>query len=120
MAGPVVQNVSIPAGDAADLNFDVDPDDGQTLLGADIYWKVYEQEHGVPKLGVDPVIVKVLDDGIQITDPDALKFTVAIQREDTVGLLRNYHHEAKIIDPDGNHVTVNYGVFTVTQTENRE
>ncbi len=117
---PIMQNFSLPAGDAADINFDVDPDAGQTLMGSMIYWEMFEQKHGVPVPGVDPVVRKVLDDGLQITDPDELKFTVSLQRADTIGLLRNYYHEAKVVDVDGNHVTVTQGVATITQTEIRD
>ena len=120
VAGPKIQNFSVPAGDGVDLNWDVDPDAGVSLIGADIIWRAYEQEFGLPVAGSDPVISKRLDDGIQIDDPTALTFTVTIDRADTVGLLRNYYHEATVISEEGIWVTVTVGAMTVTQTENRD
>lgn len=117
---PTIQNFSIPANDDVDINFDVDPDDGASLVGSTIYWRAYEQEFGLPVSGVDPVLTKVLDDGIQITDPDAGQFVVTILADDTVDLLRNYYHEARIKDTDGNWVTVTTGIMTVTGTEVRD
>lgn len=116
---PIIQNFSIPAGDDVDVNFDVDPDDGASLVGATIYWRVYEQEFGQPIAGADAVLEKVLDDGIQVTDPDAGQFVVEIAADDTVDMLRNYYHEARIKDVDGNWVTVTTGIMTVTGTEIR-
>jgi hypothetical protein len=115
---PVIQNFSVPAGDSVDVNFDVDPDSG-SLIGSTIYWRVYEQENGLPVPGSDPIIEKVLDDGLQITDPDLLQFVVELYRDDTIDRLRNYYHEATIKDADDNWVTVTLGIMTVTGTENR-
>lgn len=116
---PIVQNFSIPAGDDTNLNFDVDPDDGVSLVGSTIYWRVFEQVFGLPVAGSEPVIEKYTDNGLQVTDPDEQTFTVELDREDTIGLLRNYYHEATIKDVDGNYVTVTTGIMTVTGTENR-
>lgn len=116
---PIIQNFSVPAGDDVDINFDVDPDDGASLIGATIYWRVYEQENGLPVAGVDPVLEKVLDDGIQITDPATGQFVVTIDAADTTDMLRNYYHEARIHDEDGNWVTVTIGILTITGTEIR-
>lgn len=116
---PIIQNFSVPAGDDVDVNFDVDPDDGASLIGATIYWRVYEQENGLPIAGAEPVLEKVLDDGIQVTDPDTGKFVVTIDAEDTEDMLRNYYHEARIFDVDSNWVTVTIGIMTVTGTEIR-
>lgn len=116
---PIIQNFSIPAGDSADINFDVDPDDGASLVGSIIYWRVFEQSHGVPVAGEDPLIEKYTDNGLQITDPDLGKFTVEIEPDDTIELLRNYYHEARIKDVDDNWVTVTVGIMTVTPTEVR-
>lgn len=116
---PTTQNFSIPANDDVDLNFDIDPDDGASLVGAVIYWRAYEQVAGLPVAGSDPVIEKVLDDGIQVTDPDLGKFTVSVNAADTVNLLRNYYHEARVYDVDGNWVTVTTGIMTITGTEIR-
>lgn len=116
---PIVQNFSIPAGDSTDINFDVDPDDGISLVGSTIYWRVFEQMNGIPTAGVDPIIEKYTDNGLQVTDPDLQTFTVELERADTIDLLRNYYHEATIEDVDGNFTTVTLGIMTVTGTENR-
>lgn len=115
----MIQNFSVPAGDSVDINFDIDPDDGVSLVGATIYWRAYEQQFGQPLPGVDPVIEKYTDHGLQVTDPEAQKFTVELDRTDTIDLLRNYYHEATIRDPNDNWVTVTLGIMTVTGTENR-
>lgn len=117
---PIIQNFSIPAGNDADLNFDVGPDDGISLVGSQIYWRVYEQMNGLPVPGTDPIIEKTTDNGLQVTDPDAQLFTVRINKADTIDRLRNYYHEANIVDVDGNDVTVTMGIMTVTGTENRQ
>ncbi len=116
----IQQNFSIPAGDSMDVNFDVDPDDEDvvTLLGTTPYWVVYEQTHGIP-FG-DPVIKKVLDNGLQITDPALLKFTATLDYDDTKDLLGNYYHEAFLIDGDSAHITTTLGIMTVTQTITRD
>lgn len=116
---PLIQNFSIPAGDSADLNFDIDPDDGASLVGSTIYWRVFEQENGLPVAGADPLIEKYTDNGLQVTDPDLGTFTVSIDPDDTIDLLRNYYHEARVKDEEGDWVTVTIGIMTVTGTEIR-
>jgi len=119
MSGPLIQNFSVPAGDAIDVNFDVDPDaELETLLGTTPYWVVYEQVFGVPT--GDPIIKKVLDNGLQITDPELLKFTAALSYNDTVDLLGNYYHEAFVIDGNDDHVSVTVGTMCVTNTKTRD
>lgn len=112
MSGPLIQNFSIVAGDSETLNFDVDPDDGVTLVGSQIYWRVYDQDAGIAT--GQPVLEKSLDDGIEATDASALQFAVTIDPADTQDLAHSYYHEAKIIDADGNAVTVTCGIMTVT------
>lgn len=116
---PLIQNFSVAAGDEMIVNIDVDPDEGFTLLNCEIFWNVYQQEHGVPKLDVDPIIEKTLHDGIDVTNPTASQFAVTLTESDTISLLRNYYHEVTIIDGDGNRTTPTVGIMTVTQTENR-
>jgi len=116
---PRIQNFSVPQGDTTVVNFDVDPDEGVNLSGATIIWRVYNQRNGL-KYG-DPIISKATDgDGIEITDPDLLKFAVLLNRDDTIDLLRNYFHEAKIYDSQKDGVTVTVGLMTVTETANRD
>jgi hypothetical protein len=117
---PVIQHFSVPAGDSCTINFDVDPNDSVTLDNTEIIWEVFAQIHGIPDFEVDPVLTKTLNHGIEVTDSGHLRFAVTLERADTLALLRNYYHEAKLIDQDNNHVTVTYGIMTVTQTEIRE
>lgn len=119
MSGPIIQNVSLPADDDAELDFTLMPS-GVTLgPGTDIIMSVYESEFGAPVSGVPAVLSKSLDHGIQITNPDLKKFAVTIQRSDTVAMLRNYYYEVKVVDVDGSAVTTTVGMFTITGTEIR-
>ena len=114
---PIIQNFSVPANNDTDVNFDVGPDEGQSLIGTTIYWNVYEQMGGLPVPGVPPIISKQTDQGLQIVDPDLGQFAVNIMSADTVNRLRNYYHEATIVDQSGAIVTVTIGIMTVTSTE---
>ena len=121
MSGPLIKNFSVPAGNDFIVHFDLGPDDeGISLVGSTIYWRAYEQEHGVPITDAT-VIEKVLDDGdLTITDPDLLKIDVRLRPDDTIDLLRNYYHEATVVDFDtGGTITVANGIMTVLGTENR-
>lgn len=117
---PRIQHFPVPAGNVMRVHCNIDPNDGVSLFDADdIRWRVYEQTLGIPTLGVDPLIEKSLDHGIQIEDPVLLKFYIDLEEADTVELLRNYYHEGTVIALGGLPVTVVYGIMTVTQSENR-
>jgi hypothetical protein len=120
MSGPVVQNVSVPADDDAELDFSLTPT-GDIVLGpgSQIFFDVYEQQFGQPIPGTPAVLSKVLDHGIQITNPDLLQFTVTIARADTVAMLRNYYYETRVVDVNNSSVTTTVGIFTITGTEIR-
>ena len=118
MTIPLIQNFSLPAGDDTAVHFDVGPDGGISLLGSNIFWVAYEQKHGIVT-NKTPIIKKVLDDGLQIDDPDLLQFTVALTEADTLNLQGNYKHEALVII-DGNRITVANGIMCITETNNRE
>lgn len=115
----IIQNFSVPANNDTDVNFDVGPDQGQSLLGTTIYWRAYAQAFGSPLEGMPAVIEKYTDHGLQITDPDVGKFVVELDSQDTINMLHNYYHEATIVDGNGNIVTVTIGIMTVTPTELR-
>jgi hypothetical protein len=115
---PIIQNFSVAAGDDLDINFVLDPNSGLDLTGADIYWNVYEQAYGIPDSSTPPVIVKSTPADITIGSP-ADNFTVTLIETDTENLLRNYYHEAHVVDVNGNTSTVTVGIMTVTQTEIR-
>ena len=114
---PIIQNFSVPANNDSDVNFDVGPDEGQSLIGTTIYWNAYEQIGGLPIPGLPPIISKQTDQGLQIVDPDFGKFVVNLVGADTADRLRNYYHEATIVDQNNAVVTVTIGIMTVTTTE---
>jgi len=111
---PLEQNFSVPKGDDQELNFDIGPDDeGFTLVGSQIVWSVFKFKYGV--VG-DLVIKKTTDNGLQVTDSDAIQFTVNLKRTDTSSLdPGNYYHELKITDQDGKVTTPTMGVMTITE-----
>lgn len=119
MSGPAIQNLEVPAGATFKFTIDVGPDEGNTLAGASIYWQVFEQEFGIPIPDEDPIISKTVGDGIVVLSNTDQTFEVTLDPSDTVSKLRNYYHEAKVVDASGAHVPVTYGILTVTQTENR-
>jgi hypothetical protein len=114
------QNFTVYAGNYTEVTVDIDPDDGVTLVGATIEWKVYEQQFGQPVAGEDPVVEK--DNGvggtITVTDPETQTLMIPLEYADTVNLLRNYYHEATVTDEDGKPITVAHGIVTVLGTEN--
>lgn len=120
MADPKIQNFSTAAGDETEIDFDVGPDEGASLDGATILWQAFEQEHGVPKADVDPVISKTNGSGIEIVDNEDLTFNLTLLESDTIGLLGNYYHEVTITDDEGKRTTPTVGIMTITQTENRD
>ena len=117
-----IENFSIPAGSDQDIYFTVattQPDD--TLEGATVYWRVYEQEFGAPVDGVAPVLEKSTESGhgISILPSPPMTFRVSLLRADTLDLLRNYYHEALLVDATTNKDPIVCGIMTVTPTENR-
>lgn len=117
-----IQNFSVPADSDQDIYFSVAtalPDEG--LGGCTVYWRVYEQEFGCPVHGADPVIEKssLSGGGIAILPSPPSTFIVSLLHADTLNLLRNYYHEALLVDVFGNQDTIVCGVMSVTQTENR-
>src|SRR6266404_2510707 len=115
MAGPIIQNFSIPADDDVELDFTLLPISGVTLgPGTQIFFYVYNSEFGSPVPGELPILTKVLDHGIEITDPDKKQFSVVIARADTVAMLRNYYYEVKVVDINHLAVTTTVGTLTIT------
>jgi hypothetical protein len=115
------QNFTVYANNKTDITLDIDPDGDVTLVGAEIYWKVYEQSMGLPVAGEDPVIEKDngVDGTIVVDDPDEQTLTIPLEPEDTTELLRNYYHEATVVDENLGQITVAFGIMTVVGTENR-
>lgn len=115
------QNFSVYANANTTITLDIDPDDAITLVGSTIVWNVYEQVLGQPIAGADPVIQKSNGVGgtIVVTDPDLQILTIPLVPSDTSSLLRNYYHEATVVDPDRGNIPVANGIMTVLGTENR-
>jgi hypothetical protein len=114
---PVIQNISLPAGDDVEITFNIDDDTVIDLSGAAIYWYVYPQEYGIPDTET-PVLMKSTDLGsIAYTGSPPDEFVVTLLGDDTKDMLRNYYHEACVEDVNGQRTTVTVGIFTVTQTE---
>jgi hypothetical protein len=111
------QNFSIIVGDDKDQDYDIGPDTtGLNLDDAQqLTWKAYAQTLGVPDKTV-ALINKDKTDGIAITDPNALTFTVHIDPADTTGQSGNLYYEIKIVDIDGKVTTPTIGTVTVIDT----
>lgn len=108
-------NVTIPAGDSASVVLPFDA----VYSGQEIVWALYEQEYGIPDPDAAALLTKLTGGhGVSVLSPPT-QFAVYLDEADTIGLLRNYYHEATAIDLDGDRVTLVTGIFTVTATENR-
>jgi hypothetical protein len=115
------QNFSIPADDDAYVSFTVDESvkDIITLVGSTIWWNVFPMQYACPVPGQPAVIAKTTPLDVQIPESPALTFYVQIFRADTVNLLRNYYHEARVLNHQQQLVTVTVGVMTVLPSEGR-
>jgi hypothetical protein len=119
---PLIQNFSVPADNDHDIIFTITSSaPGDTLAGSTVYWRAFEQEMGSPTPSVPPVISKssLSGGGVTILPSPPMTFIVVLGKADTAALLRNYYHEATIVDEIGNIDTVTVGIMTVTPTENR-
>lgn len=116
---PVIQNVSVPAGDDIEITFDLDDNTVIDLDQAVIRWNVYETVYGIPVEDTDPVISKSTESGggIDIPGSPADIFNVTLLGADTKGMLHNYYHEAFVEDVNGQRSTITVGVFTVSPTK---
>jgi hypothetical protein len=113
----ILQNFSVPAGDTVPVSFAI-TDPTISLHGAVVVWEAWASLHGLPIPGLPPVISKsslASPDGIDIT-PSPEGFIVEIERADTLNLLGNYYHEARVVDSLDEDITVTYGLMTVNQT----
>jgi hypothetical protein len=118
MTAPVIQNFSVPAGNDTVVPLKAPAD---APLAGDIYWRVYEEAFGIPDFDTSPAALiekSTIDGGVAVGSP-ATSFSVQIERGDTVELLRNYYHEATLVDASGNISTLSCGIMTVTDTRNR-
>jgi hypothetical protein len=111
------QNFSIPAGYNEVITFDVNPAVTPSLQGTTIGWRVYEEAIGIP-FG-PPILVKSSTDGSIVGLDSPLSFTVQMYSHDTIALLRNYYHEATIVNALGETIGGSFGIMTVIETMNR-
>jgi len=125
------QNFSIPAGYNDLVTFEIgSPLPASPLDGVTVWWRVYLLQFGVPNFGYlslgspspDPIIEKTSltspADVVLIDSP--LSITVQMHTTDTIGLLRNYYHEATFISADMEVIGGLFGIMTVTATSNRQ
>lgn len=112
----IQQNFTLAAGDQVDISLDIGPDIA-SMVGTNLTFRVYEQQVGV-SIG-DALIVKNLDEGLQISDPDYGIVVISFDEEDTSAMTpRNYNFEVTTYDTDDIRITVSQGVMTLTRTMN--
>jgi len=114
------QNFSIPAGYNEIITFIVNPAITPSLVGTNIFWRVYSQFQGIPNRN-DLILAKST---LQSPTPDIvpldspLSFLVQMHTADTLNLLRNYYHEASIQNAQMEIIGGSWGIMAVTATEN--
>ncbi len=108
------QNFSLHVGNDTEVFFDLGPDESGLNLEfvQELTWKAYRQVIGVPDI-TQPLIEKSLDDGIEVTDPLLMQFTLALDAADTIGLSGNYYHEIRVVADHGEITTATLGLMTV-------
>jgi hypothetical protein len=115
------QNFSIPAGYNQVITFIVNPFVTPSLVDTNIFWNVYEEFQGVP----DRSALLIAKSSLPSPPPDIvgldspLSFTVQMHTADTIDMLRNYYHEASIVNAQGETIGGSWGIMTVLATENR-
>ena len=115
------QNFSIPAGYNQVITFIVSPSVTPSLVDTNIFWRVYTQFQGIPNRS-EVILEKST---LQSPPPDIvaldspLSFTVQMRTADTVDLLRNYYHEATIVNAQNEVIGGSWGIMAVVATENR-
>lgn len=121
MTSPTLQNFSVAADTDQDVIVTITTQvPGDTLDGATVYWRLFEQQYGTPLPNVAPVLQKSSPStGIIILSSPPMTFRLSFSRADTALLLRNYYHETLVVDAVGNHSDPMCGIMTVTGTENR-
>lgn len=115
-----LQNFAVARGDDETVTFNMIKDSGINLadMGITVVWKVFEQSTGVVADDAVAIITKSVGDGLEITpSPSPGKFTITIAHADTVELLGNYYHEAKVTDALTAITTVVQGIMTVLEAQ---
>jgi hypothetical protein len=118
------QNFSIPAGYNEVITFDVNPAVTPTLVDTTIVWRVYPEMFGIPNFGA-PGTPPIIEKSSASTPPadivgidSPLSFTVQMHTADTLTMLRNYYHEASILDAAGEIIGGSWGIMTVVEAIN--
>jgi hypothetical protein len=116
----MLKNIAVEADNDVLIQLDLSQVDIINFPHARIFWNVYDQQYGSPIAGSPPVISKSVDGAtIILIDSPTHKAIIELSAVDTVNLLRNYYHEATLVDFSGNISTLENGIFTVLPTENR-
>ena len=109
------QNFSILVGYGGAITFEVNSDTIDTLVNTTIWWRVYEQEFGIPVAGMlrASIIAKTnTTRDIEHTD-SPLSFMVWMNKTDTIDLLGNYYHESTILSALGEVVDSLFGTILI-------
>ena len=100
------------AGDSLHIITQVEDSDGNiiSIENADIEWELTEEEGDTEKL-----VEKNSEnpEEIEITDAENGEFTVYVAAGDTEGMTGEHHHRARVIDSNGNRVTVFTGSIMI-------
>ena len=116
----LIQNFSVPADNDVTVPLKIDPSLGLTSLAGTVYWRAYEQSFGIPNWdvpsGTAALIQKSSTDGSITETSPAAGIHIHIHRGDTEFLLRNYYHEATLVDLSGHVSTLCIGIMTVTES----
>jgi hypothetical protein len=111
-------DITFQIGDDNSFDVAVTIDEEGTSLAYDLTnvqaIEFYMKENMEPTLA--PVITKMLDDGITVSDPEAGIFIVTLTAEDTALLnsLLDYYIQARITDENGELITVFLGMAAAT------
>jgi hypothetical protein len=105
------QNFEIFSGDTKIIVVDVVEGSGNpiNLAGASLLEWVLKRAPGA-KL---PLIRKVIDSGITVTDASVGRFEIFLDAQDTEKLGGTYYHECDLIDALGNRSTIFYGYVVI-------
>jgi hypothetical protein len=113
------QNFSIPQGSDLTVDYDIGPDTtGLDLSTSQIKLQFWKQAFGVPDTTVPPFLTKDTTNGLTVTDPLNLKFSVAFVPVDTASLTEgNYFYKVQITDAGGKISYPTYGIMTVLRSD---
>lgn len=113
------QNFSIAQGSDLVVDYDIGPDTtGLDLSSSILKVQFWKQAFGVPDTSVPPFLVKDDQNGIAVTDPLNLLFSMRMIPVDTVNLAEgNYFYKVHITDVFGRVQYPTYGIMTVLRSD---